>query len=160
MKLKATLLVVTLSAFAASAAFANEEHHPDAKAEKSAVVKEQKAATDAGNDSMKNMDMHEHMKMMHGKDMHTQKAEGMPMKKHGAGMDMSGDNQMHDLDKHNGMKQKAGMPEMKPASGMDKQMHDMDTQNSMKEKAGMPMTKPATAKEKQNDRQMHDLDQH
>lgn len=120
MKLKTTLLLATLGAFAATTAFANEEHHPDAKAEK--VVKEQKAASDAGDKSMKNMDMHEHMKTMHGKDM--------PMMKHGEGMDMSGDKQMNGMDKQTGMKEKAAMPMKMPATAKekpdDKQMHDLD----------------------------------
>ncbi|MBI5006061.1 MAG: hypothetical protein HZB95_02945 [Nitrosomonadales bacterium] len=40
MNLKTTLLAATLAAFAASTAYANEEHHPDGKAE---AVKEKKA---------------------------------------------------------------------------------------------------------------------
>jgi len=142
MKLKTHLLVATLSLFAASTVLANEEHHVDARKEKAEVVKSPDAATN--DKSMKSMDMHEHMKMMH--DMHPQKGEAMPMKKPGAGMD----NQMHDLDKQDQMK--AGMSKMKPATVMDNQMHDLD------KGAQQPATKPATTKGKQNDKQMHDLD--
>jgi len=124
MKLKTTLLLATLGAFAATAAFANEEHHPDTKAEK--VVQEQKATSDSGDKPMKNMDMHknmhEQMKTMHGKDM--------PMMKHGEGMDMSGDKQMNGMDKQTGMKEKAAMPMKKPAIAKekpdDKQIHDLN----------------------------------
>lgn len=132
MKLKTTLLLATLGAFAATTAFANEEHHPDAKAEK--AVQEQKAASDAGDKSMKNMDMHQNMKTMHDKDM--------PMMKHGEGMNMSGDKQLNGMDKQTGMKEEVKKP--------------LKKHNHMEEKTGMPMPEPMQDMHKEMPSNRHD----
>lgn len=82
MKLKSTLLAATLVLFAASTAtaFAVEEHHADAKADKTEAAKAAKKPAKkhshmeektgmpmpepgAKQGDMKNMDRHEHMKM-------------------------------------------------------------------------------------------------
>lgn len=89
MKLKTTLLFALLAVFAASPVFANKEHHPDAKAEKTEAAKTNKseikkpvkrhshmeektgmpmpepAAGMSKQDAMKHMDMHDHTKDRH-----------------------------------------------------------------------------------------------
>lgn len=79
MKLKTTLLAVSLAAFAASSVYANEEHHTDAKAETPKVEKAE------GNKPMKK---HNHMEEKTGIAMPEAKAhsetsaEQPPVKRH------------------------------------------------------------------------------
>jgi hypothetical protein len=93
MKLKSTLLAVTLAVFAASTAtsFAAEEHPADAKAEKGEVTK-----TETG--KAKQL-----AKKKVKKHSHAEEKTGMPMPEHEAGMqEITKDKSKHDhtMDRH------------------------------------------------------------
>lgn len=84
MKLKTTLLAATLVAFAASTAYANEEHHADAKDGKSEAVQEK------ASDAKKPVKKHSHAAEKSG----TPVPESTPGKSHRE--TMPADMPMHD----------------------------------------------------------------
>lgn len=86
MNLKTILLTATLAAFAASTAYANEEHHPDGKAE---AVKEKKA------EAKKPVKKHSHAEEKSGMPM-PEPATSMPMPEPVTGMEKHDNKDRHD----------------------------------------------------------------